>query len=332
MKNQCRCLVLVAFLLTSCEEVFIPGDPTNDPITNFDILWHELDRKYSFFELKKIDWDSVYNVYRPMVTNDMSRYELFDVMADMLNTLRDGHVNLRSEFNISKYEDWFLDYPANADPELVMHSYLGEAYEITGPFLHTEIGGVGYVIYRSFRSMITHDDLDYIFGKYDNSRGIIFDIRSNEGGTPANGFRLISRLIDRRTLLYRHAFKNGPAHDAFEPLREIYIEPDQEHKHYANKFVVLTNRRVYSAGNYFAAMCKVVGIPLIGDHTGGGGGVPAGSELPNGFHVNYSSSICFLPNGYNIEAGIPPDIRVDLLPEDQAQGIDTIIERALQEF
>lgn len=82
----------------------------------------------------------------------------------------------------------------------------------------------------------------------------------------------------------------------------------------------------------FAAMCKVVGIPLIGDHTGGGGGVPAGSELPNGFHVNYSSSICFLPNGYNIEAGIPPDIRVDLLPEDQAQGIDTIIERALQEF
>lgn len=96
------------------------------------------------------------------------------------------------------------------------------------------------------------------------------------------------------------------------------------------KLVVLTNRKVYSAANYFAAICKVYGITLLGDQTGGG--VPSGSELPNGFRVNYSSSICLLPDGYNREAGIPPDIRVDMSIEDEVQGRDTIIETAILQF
>ncbi len=96
--------------------------------------------------------------------------------------------------------------------------------------------------------------------------------------------------------------------------------------------MVLTNRRCYSAGNYFAAMCRSAGILLVGDQTGGGGGVPAGSELPNGFHVNYSSSVCLLPNGYNIEDGIPPDVPVLMLQTDANNGVDSIIERALRMF
>jgi C-terminal processing protease CtpA/Prc len=98
------------------------------------------------------------------------------------------------------------------------------------------------------------------------------------------------------------------------------------------KVIVLTNRLVYSAANYFSAICKVYGITLIGDQTGGGGGAPAGSELPNGFHVNYSSSICLLPDGYNIENGIPPDIKIDISDEDRQNHVDTILETALTQF
>ena len=135
-------MLFLIMIFFSCEEVFIDADPKNDPLVNFDFLWSELDQKYSFFDFKKIDWDSVYNVYRPQVNSSTPREELFNVMANMMNTLRDGHVNLRSEFNISKYENWFLDYPANFERELILYYYLGNDYKITGPLLHKEIRGL----------------------------------------------------------------------------------------------------------------------------------------------------------------------------------------------
>jgi len=69
-------------------------------------------------------------IYRPLVSSSMTREELFNVMASMLNTLKDGHVNLRSEFNISKYEAWFMDYPANLDRDLILYHYLGRTIRL----------------------------------------------------------------------------------------------------------------------------------------------------------------------------------------------------------
>jgi hypothetical protein len=332
MKITSIFITSILIFSAACEEPFIGKDLDDDAVTSFNFLWSELDQKYSFFDLKQIDWDSIYQVYQPRVNNGMSREELFNVMAEMLNTLRDGHVNLRSEFNISKYEGWFLNYPPNFNRELILYNYLGADYKITGPFLHKEINGVGYVRYSSFQSPVSDENLDYIFDTYKNSKGIILDIRGNEGGNPANGFKILQRIITDKRLVYRHAFKSGPGHDDFEPFLDVYLEPKMDVVRYNKKVVVLTNRLVYSAANYFAAMCKVYEIPLIGDQTGGGGGVPSGSELPNGFHVNYSSSICLLPDGYNIETGVPVDLKVDMTKEDELEGKDTIIETALQEF
>src|SRR6202008_5177823 len=98
MKNFSIFLAITLITLLSCEEIFIERDLEDNPVESFDFLWSELDEKYSFFEFKNIHWDSVYQVYRPKVNHNMSREELFNVMAQMLNTLRDGHVNLRSEF------------------------------------------------------------------------------------------------------------------------------------------------------------------------------------------------------------------------------------------
>ncbi|MCB0548840.1 MAG: hypothetical protein KDD19_14770, partial [Phaeodactylibacter sp.] len=85
------------------------------------------------------------------------------------------------------------------------------------------------------------------------------------------------------------------------------------------------------AGNFFAAMMKAFpNVTLIGDRTGGGGGAPVGWELPNGWAFNFSSSITWLPDGFIIEHGVEPDIRVDWAEEDRAAGKDTILEEALR--
>ena len=71
-------------------------------------------------------------------------------------------------------------------------------------------------------------------------------------------------------------------------------------------------------------------VTVIGDQTGGGGGLPMSSELPNGWAVRYSSTQTFDSEGNHIEMGIAPDYRVQLNNTIAAQqGLDTMIESAV---
>jgi C-terminal processing protease CtpA/Prc len=69
-------------------------------------------------------------------------------------------------------------------------------------------------------------------------------------------------------------------------------------------------------------------VTIMGDQTGGGSGMPFTSELPNGWGVRFSACPTYDAEMNQIEFGIEPDIAVALSAEDQAQGIDTIIEAA----
>jgi C-terminal processing protease CtpA/Prc len=93
--------------------------------------------------------------------------------------------------------------------------------------------------------------------------------------------------------------------------------------------VVLINRHSYSATNFFAAfMSTLPNVTLIGDKSGGGGGIPVSFELPNGWAFRLSATRTYLPDGTNIEDGIAPDIYQNTGPEDEVKGMDAILERA----
>ena len=63
--------------------------------------------------------------------------------------------------------------------------------------------------------------------------------------------------------------------------------------------------------------------------TGGGSGMPFTSELPNGWTVRFSASPHFSVDMEQIEWGIEPDIKVDMDKADEANHIDTFIEREI---
>ena len=85
----------VALLCASCvtEEQY---DDT--PEGNFEALWTMIDEHYCFLDYKKqaigLDWDEVYSRYHARISKNMSSMQLFEVLAEMLSELRDGHVNL----------------------------------------------------------------------------------------------------------------------------------------------------------------------------------------------------------------------------------------------
>ena len=42
----------------------------NSPAGNFEALWKLIDEHYCYLDYKGIDWDSIYNVYSPQISDD----------------------------------------------------------------------------------------------------------------------------------------------------------------------------------------------------------------------------------------------------------------------
>lgn len=330
MKKQALLFFLLFIMLcSSCEKALLKPDPENTPVSNFELLWTILDENYAYFNEKGVDWNEIYQIYRPRISQEMEEEELFDVMADMLNELEDGHVNLTSDFDRSRYWGWYLDYPQNFDRTLIERSYLGRDYQIAGPLRTTVIDSVGYIYYDSFLNNIPEDAIDHLLVKYSNLKGLIIDVRNNGGGNAEMAELLASRLTGQKFLAGYRRYKDGPGYDEFTQPFPVYLEPEGEVQ-FTKPVVVLTNRSTYSAANMFASyVSHLPHVTLIGDTTGGGGGAPISSELPNGWRVRFTVTQLLNAEMETTENGITPDIAVDMDPADAAQGKDTILETAL---
>jgi len=325
--------ILFLFILTiiaSCEKLLMEKDEDNTNENNFELLWITMDRNYSFFKFKKINWDSIYSVYRPEINNDLSDRELFDKMAEMLNELRDGHVNLYSDFDESRNLEWYSPYPSNFNSTILERNYLGNDYSQTGNFLLAVLDSVGYVYNGSFSEKTRERDIDKIIDQLYGTKGIIFDVRNNSGGLGSTGEIIASRFADRQRLVSYTLYKSGPGHGDFTPPQPNFVSPKGE-KQFTGKVVVLSNRRTYSATNDFVLnMSAFPHVTVMGDTTGGGGGTPYDYELLNGWRFRFPRTKTIAPNGFNVEHGVPPAIQVNLTRGDEQRGIDTILEAAIR--
>jgi hypothetical protein len=305
------------------------GYRSNTPVENFDTLWETLDEKYSFFEVKNIDWAAVRDTIRPKLSNQTGAVELFDILSEMLFILEDGHTNLISSFDIGRNWEWYLDHPQNFDYSTVERFYLGPNHSRTGPFFHTSLGTVGYVYYGSFGADFSDGQLDLIIRTYQDFNGLILDLRDNGGGSLNSAMALAGRFTSTQKVAYKERSKSGPGSEQFTAWSSISLNPQGEY--YTKPVVVLTNRSCYSATNTFAAMVKgLPNVTLLGDTTGGGGGLPVYSDLPNTWTFRYSATQMASREGWQLELGIPPDIPQNLDSTDLQAGRDSYIEAALQ--
>ncbi len=326
-------LLFAIFLLTSCEKVLMEKEPADDPVTTFENLWQTADEKYSFFEYKGINWNEIYDEYRPRIYDGMHDEHLFMVLGNMLNELKDGHVNLTASFNISRYHFDFAS-PENFNFRLLKDHYISWDYNITGSLINTvfirEDKLIGYIYYGSFSNIVQSADIDYVIARLWNTNGIILDMRNNGGGAVNNIYRIGSRFADEKRFIYSSKMKNAPGHEDFGETSDVYMEPAGS-RQYTKKVILLTNRGCFSATSFFTlAMKAFPHVIQVGDATGGGLGAPAGFELPNGWGYRFSVSRTLSPTGQNYENGVPPDIAVWMDPQHEFDGIDDIMEKAIE--
>lgn len=303
-------IYILLFLVSGCirEEQF-----DNSPKGNFEALWKIIDEGYCFFEYKDIDWDAVYRKYEPMITEDMSQDGLFEVLGNMLGELKDGHVNLYSASDMSRYWSWHEDYPRNFDILTIENRYLGNSYRIAGGMKYTILSdNIGYVYYEDFSRAVGEGNLDEMLAYFAPCNGIIFDVRDNGGGTLTYAERIAARFTNEKVHTGYIMHKTGPGHNQFSQPKPVYVEPSNRIR-WQKPVAVLTNRSAYSTTNEFANIMRYMpNAVLIGDRTGGGAGLPFTSELPNGWGVRFSASPHLDAEKNHIEFGIEPDIKIDL--------------------
>ena len=320
-------LLLAMFALLSCERILTPKDPENSPSNNFEILWHNLDRKYSLFSTKGIDWDSIYLVYRPEIHDNMHDSSLFRTMGRMILELEDGHTDIKSYYGHLEY-DYTIGSNKNFVPHIVKVTYLGTKEKERDGMLYNIIDSVGYLYIGNFTTEITEDGIREVLDYFSDTKGIIIDVRHNTGGNDRYCKIIANHFFDQKRKVEINHYKTGPGHDDFGSIDQ-YIEPKNGLGIY-NPTVILTNRYCYSACNSFVSwMSSLPHVSLVGDTTGGGGGTPHFSELPNGWIYRYSANKSYRPDGLNMDDGIPPDHYITITKRDSTRWRDTLIEYAL---
>ena len=331
MKNLRYILIaLIGMCLhTSCSKTEEYGDT---PTENFEALWHIIDKHYCFFEYKAeeygLDWNSVYRKYKRKIVDNMSKAGLFEVLGEMLDELRDGHVNLYAAHDIARYWDFREGYATNFSEELQAH-YLGTDYKIASGLRYTILpDNIGYIYVPSFSTSIGEGNLDECLHALSLCRGLIIDVRNNGGGNLSYAETLAARFTNERVCTGYICHKTGPGHNDFSTPEPTYLESSNRIR-WQKSVCVLTNRSSYSATNDFVKIMRALPhVTIVGDQTGGGSGLPFSSELPNGWSVRFSACPSFDASMQHTEFGIAPDVHVEMTDEDRTQGIDTIIETA----
>ena len=329
MKKALLYMIVCLSTLVSCVDT---DERPDTPVGNFESLWRIIDEHYCFFDYKQqeygLDWNAVYDKYKVRVNNNMTTVQLFEVLCDMLAELRDGHVNLSSSMDYGRYWTWQEAYPKNYSDTLERH-YMGTDYLIANG-LHYRVldDNIGYIRCASFETPIGEGNLDEMLSYLLFCRGLIIDIRNNGGGNLTVAERLAGRFVHEKTLVGYMQHKTGKGHQDFSGLEEIYLEPSSNVR-WNKKVCVLVNRSVFSAANEFAVMMHCLpNVTLIGDHTGGGSGLPMSNSLPNGWSVRFSACPMYDNHQQQTEFGIEPDIAVALSNTSMAENKDDIIEAA----
>lgn len=329
-----RSFIIISIFLSisGCDKLIMGEEPGTSPIELFDQLWLDVDKTYSFFQVKNIDWDSVKTVYRPMVKENTTSSELFNIMASMLNSLRDGHVNLNGLGKGSAYTDWVTSFPVNYYPTVIDDQYLSSVTESSsfkyGDLDNSDLGYVHITHFRGNRS--NFEGFLEVLNLFEEKKGLIIDVRNNGGGSTNNSHIVAGYFTDESSVYSYYRYKNGTGHSDFtEWIAQRSIPGSIS---FSKPVVLLTNRSCFSTTeNFILEMQAIPSVTVIGDTTGGGAGNPIWRELPNGwtYRISRWQAVTLQKRQYE-GTGLYPDIPVWTTEADSLDGKDAILDRAIE--
>ena len=326
--------VLVNLILYGCEDIIVKPSDSNQNIEDFEAVWNRVNNAYPFLDFKKINWDSIYSVYRPRAEAAKGD-EFYFILGDLLAELEDGHVYYKIPGDSEVYPFYpqrhFKDRHAYSpfvvrkyfDKELILTESTSAEYQILPE-------NIGYVFLADFHEDYLINEFPIIINYLRNTKGLIIDIRQKRGGNPQNVEAVVSHFITSPL--------EWPKFHSLDILIDTYpFQPKSPT--YTHPVVVLINGSTFSAGEFTTEMLKQLpNVTAVGDTTGGGGGASANYssetrpefKLPSGIKISIPSGYVERFDGLPWEwIGIAPDIRIEQTEEDINNEIDKQLEYAI---
>ncbi|WP_224994515.1 S41 family peptidase [Cesiribacter sp. SM1] len=326
--------------LCSCEDSLINEPPLkNSPVGNFDLLWQDFHDYYGLFEVKKINWDSVYAVYKPQVHEGMSEAEFYAVSTSMLSILNDAHVTLFPtnpdlprwsvdlEDGISHQEDYKF--------EVVKENYLQNHKQAGGVFDWGWLSdSIGYIHVDHFMVKLADvdDAMKEIAPALKKAKGIVLDIRDAPGGQDPVGQRLAGYFAQEKYLYMKTRKRSGPNPADFTDWLNWYVDPMGGGELKDKPVILMTTRFTGSGAETFSlAMLELPQVTQAGDTTAGAFSDNPMRQLYNGWMFSLSVGDFRDASGESFEGrGLAPALLWENNPADVKAGKDEALEKAIQ--
>lgn len=328
MLRKLSILIFSLALFTGC--VKDEFEPSNHEQSAID-LCQSLER-YSVSVLRpNIDYQNLKKEYLNSVKNTMSAENFYKLTKIFLLNFSDPHIWLHSPFE-KTYSLDNLGYTRNISFNTVRTNYLDNITEHTESIISGTIqDSLGYIYIADFNgeNEIIEEIFEDIINGFSEKKGLIIDLRENNGGSAYNAQSLLNKLTTQTTLW--HTTENRTEY-GFDEKHNWYISPRGDSQ-FIKDVVVLTGRYTVSAGERFVIGAKILPkVKTIGDTTANTQGSIMGREMLNGWTYTFTFERVTSPDGMNYEGiGIDPDIyfQSDIL---DLSTSDVILEEAISEL
>jgi carboxyl-terminal processing protease len=332
--------ILFGLALCSCEDSLV-NEPSlkKDPVSNFELLWQDFHDYYGLFEVKKIDWDSVYAVYRPQVHEGMAEEQFYTVTTSMLAILNDAHITLFPtnpalprwsvdlENGISHQEDYSFDVVK--ENYLQSHNQAGQVFD--WGWLSDSIGYI-HVDHFMVKIADVDDAMKDIAPALKKAKGIVLDIRDAPGGQDPVGQQLAGYFASEKYLYMKTRKRSGPNLTDFTDWTSWWVEPLGGGELRGKPVVLLTTRFTGSGAETFSlAMLELPQVVQAGDTTAGAFSDNPSRQLYNGWIFSLSVGDFRDASGRSHEGkGLAPQLLWENKAEDVKAGKDEALEKAIQ--
>lgn len=339
MKNLFILLVIAIISFTSCQKILLSPVSSNTPVNNFDEMWKGYDAWYGTFDVRHINWDSVYDALRPQVNDNMNNLQLYGVLSKMITPLNDIHAFLQpTSDGLLRYESsvFFRTNKAQQDfsIDVIKENYLPSIITVDDNFHYGILNGnIGYLHFGEFGLPLKfyEEKMPDVMAALKNTKAMIVDIRNHAGGDDEVSRYVAGWFANERKLFMTTRKRNGTAHNDFSEPEDWYVDKQVNYQ-YTNPVVLLTTRWTASAGETFTwAMNTQAQVQQMGDTTAGGFTDVISRELPNGWLYFVGVGDYRDANGNSEEGiGVAPEIYTVNTKEDIEAGEDKVLERAIE--
>jgi hypothetical protein len=326
--------------------------PTPDtPLSNFDVFAQTWAEQYGFFAEKKVDWAAVVAANRSRVSDTTTPEQLFDILSGMISPLQDAHSYLAARAINKSYSG------GRRSPSFLERGERDAGYglvsaHLSGP-LRTFCAGqvefgmlgsdVGYLRIRSFNRYSADGAfetgraaleaaLDTAFANTRGWKGLVIDVRLNNGGADPYGLAIARRLTATPYTAYVKQARSDPTDPTKWTAEQPSVVEPSTRPSYLGPVIELTGIQSISAAETFtqALMKRTPTVIRVGETTQGVFSDVLGRTLPNGWAFGLANER-FVTDGKSYDnVGIAPDVAVEsFTPAALATHRDAAIEKAL---